>query len=121
METSYGAIIGYIKRIRDNWSVLHSVYADQTSVGDYIVEDMRRSGIRNVEGINFTDQSKEAMVTALKEKMRKATCVKCSWNGYVDAKDGEWRTTCPSCESGFRPLLHIPYDENLVRVLNTER
>jgi hypothetical protein len=90
-------------------------------VGDYIVEDMQRGGIRNVEGVSFTDQSKEAMATALKERMRKAVCTRCNWSGYVDAQNGEWRTTCPSCSSGLRPLLHIPFDTELFHELNVER
>ena len=121
LETSYGAVIGYIKRLQDNWRTIRSVYADKTGVGDYIVDDMVRGGIRNVEGVNFTEQSKEAMATALKEQMRKTVCTKCDWAGYVDTKEGEWRTSCPECSSGLRPILHIPYDEELFHELNTER
>ena len=85
------------------------------------MEDMQRGGIRNVEGVNFTDQSKEAMATALKEQMRKAVCPKCNWSGYVDTQNSEWRTTCPCCSSGLRPILHIPYDAELFHELNLER
>jgi phage FluMu gp28-like protein len=46
------------------------VYADVTGVGDYIVEDMKRSGISNVIGVNFTVPTKEEMATILREKMR---------------------------------------------------
>jgi len=74
LETSYGAVIGYIKRLQDNWRHIWAIYADKTGVGDYIVEDMTRGGLNNVTGINFTDSSKESMATALKEKMRQATC-----------------------------------------------
>ena len=90
-------------------------------MGDYIVEDMQRGGIRNVEGISFTDQSKETMATALKEQMRKVVCTNCSWTGYVDTQEGGWRATCPDCSSGLRPILHIPYDAELFHELNTER
>jgi phage FluMu gp28-like protein len=121
LETSYGAVIGYIKRLQDNWRTIRSVYADKTGVGDYLVEDMQRGGIRNVEGINFTDQSKEAMATSLKEQMREAVCSRCGWTGYIDTKEGEWRTMCPECSSGLRPILHIPYDEELFHELNTVR
>jgi ribosomal protein L37AE/L43A len=121
LETSYGAAIGYVKRLQDNWRTIRSIHADKTGVGDYIVEDMQRGGIRNVEGVNFTEQSKEAMATALKEQMRKAVCPKCPWTGYVDTKEGEWRTTCPNCSTNLRPLLHIPYDQHLFHELNAER
>jgi hypothetical protein len=43
-------------------------------VGDYIVEDMVRRGLHNVTGVNFTDTSKEAMTTALRENMRRIDC-----------------------------------------------
>ncbi|MCJ7572898.1 terminase family protein [Candidatus Bathyarchaeota archaeon] len=128
LETSYGAVIGYIKRLQDNWKNIRAVYADKTGVGDYIVEDMQRGGLRNVEGINFTETSKEEMATCLKEQMRSAVCPRCGWTGYVDTLEGEWRTTCPQgCRSGegnpvnLRPLLHVPYDGELFHELNAER
>jgi phage FluMu gp28-like protein len=121
LETSYGAVIGYVKRIQDNWSVVRGIHADKTGVGDYIVEDMARGGIRNVAGVNFTDVEKEAMATALKEGMRRAVCQRCTWSGHVDTREGEWRTTCPDCSANLRPLLHIPYDQHLFHELNAER
>ena len=128
LETPYGAVIGYMKRLQDGWSVIRAVYADKTGVGDYIVEDMVRGGLLNVTGVNFTDTSKEAMATALRENMRRADCPGCGWSGYIEGVDGEWRTTCPEgCRRddgqpvGLRPLLHIPYDPELFAELNVER
>ena len=54
LGTSYGAVIGYIKRIQSRWQKVRSVYADSTGVGDYIVEDMKSAGIHGVHGVNFT-------------------------------------------------------------------
>jgi hypothetical protein len=128
LETSYGAVIGYMNLIQDNWRTVWAVYADKTGVGDYIVEDMERGGLRNVTGVNFTDASKEAMATALKEQIRSSVCPSCGWEGYVDTLEGKWRTTCPQgCQSEegnplkLRPLLHLPYDPDLIRELNAER
>jgi len=128
LKTAYGTVIGYMKRIQDHWSTIWATYADKTGVGDYIVEDMERGGIRNVTGVNFTDASKEAMATCLKEQMRSADCPGCGWTGFVDAIEGEWRTKCPEgCETGdrtpenLRPLLHIPFDPDLFNELNVER
>jgi hypothetical protein len=97
-------------------------------VGEYIVEDMMRGGLRNVMGVNFTDSSKEAMATCLKEQMRSAVCPRCGWKGYVDALLGEWRTSCPEgcvneegSKASLRPLLHIPFDPDLFYELNVER
>jgi len=128
LETPYGAVIGYMKRLQDGWSTIRAIYADMTGVGDYIVEDMQRGGLRNVTGVNFTDTSKEAMATALRENMRRADCPSCGWSGYIEDVEGQWRTTCPegcrrddSRPVGLRPLLHIPYDPELFAELNVER
>jgi hypothetical protein len=128
LETSYGAVIGYMNLIQDSWRTVWAVYADKTGVGDYIVEDMERGGLRNVTGINFTDASKESMATALKENMRSAVCPSCGWEGYIDTLEGQWRAACPrGCRSEegnpfkLRPLLHLPYDPDLIRELNAER
>ena len=128
LETSYGAVIGYMKRLQDHWRTINAVYADKTGVGDYIVEDMERGGFRNVTGVNFTDQSKEAMATCLKEQMRNAVCPSCGWTGYVDGEEETWMTVCPEgCLNkegnrvGLRPLLHIPFAPDLLHELNLER
>jgi len=71
LKTEYASVIGYIKSLQDRWRVVRAVYADITGVGNYIVEDMVRSGIQGVEGILFTIQSKEEMATILREKMRR--------------------------------------------------
>lgn len=125
LDIPYGAVIGYLKRLQDNWERLVSVHADQTGVGDYIVEDMKRSGVRNVAGVTFTETAKEAMATALKETMRTAECPACGWTGSLETLGGGWSTTCPKgCASGMnnpqtlRPLLHIPYDPGLFAELN---
>ena len=125
LDTPYGVVIGYVKRLQDNWGRVVSVCCDQTGVGEYIVEDMRRAGVRNVEGVTFTETSKEAMATALREKMRTVECLECEWEGYVEALDGGWRTTCPQgCRSKegnpvtVTPLLHLPYDPDLYTELN---
>ena len=127
LDTPYGAVIVYVRRLQDAWRTVRAVYADRTGVGDYIVEDMARSGVLNVEGVGFTDTSKEALATALREAMRRAECPVCGWGGYTVDAEGAWRTTCPEgCrENGraavLRPLLHIPYDPDLFAELNVER
>jgi len=128
LETSYGAVIGYIRRLQDGWTMVRAIFADKTGVGDMIVEEMVRGGLHNVTGVNFTEQSKEEMATALKEQMRSAMCPRCGWSGYIDTLEGSWRTTCPNgCKTqegnpvNLRPTLHIPFDEALYHELNSER
>jgi len=70
LHTEYASVIGYVKSLQDRWNKIASVCPDVTGVGNYIVEDMIRSGIRGVKGINFTVSSKEEMATILREKMR---------------------------------------------------
>jgi tRNA A37 threonylcarbamoyladenosine dehydratase len=43
-----------VKSLSDRWHEVRAVYADITGIGGYIVEDMFRSGIQNVNGITFT-------------------------------------------------------------------
>jgi phage FluMu gp28-like protein len=70
LKTEYASVIGYVKSLQDRWREVRAVYADITGVGNYIVEDMIRSGIQGVNGITFTVQSKEEMATIMREKMR---------------------------------------------------
>jgi phage FluMu gp28-like protein len=70
LKTEYASVIGYVKSLQDRWHEVRAVYADVTGVGNYIVEDMVRSGIQSVTGVTFTVQSKEEMATILREKMR---------------------------------------------------
>ena len=128
LGVSYGSVIGYVKRLQDSWRRVRAVYADKTGVGEYIVEDMRRGGLRSVTGVNFMESSKEQMATALKEAMRSAVCPVCGWEGHVDAVSGKWRTSCPKgcsndegVRASLRPLLHIPFDPDLFHELNVER
>jgi phage FluMu gp28-like protein len=72
LKTEYASVIGYVKSLLDRWREIRAVYADITGVGNYIVEDMFRSGIQNVTGVTFTVQSKEEMATIMREKMRTA-------------------------------------------------
>jgi len=70
LKTEYASVIGYTKSLQDRWQTVRAIYADITGVGNYIVEDMVRSGIQGVMGVTFTVQSKEEMATILREKMR---------------------------------------------------
>lgn len=70
LKTEYASVIGYVKSLLDRWQEIRAVYTDITGVGNYITEDMFRSGIQNVTGITFTIQSKEEMATIMREKMR---------------------------------------------------
>jgi phage FluMu gp28-like protein len=126
LDTPYGVVIGYLKRLQDNWSNIIHTICDRTGVGEYIVEDMRKSGIRNIEGMIFTETNKETLATALKETMRTVECPTCLWKGHIETINEEWTTTCPEgCTTNegnpqpLTPRLRIPYDPNIYIELNT--
>jgi phage FluMu gp28-like protein len=70
LHTEYASVIGYVKSLQDRWRTIRAVYCDITGVGNYIVEDMVRSGIQGVNGVTFSVNSKEEMATIIREKMR---------------------------------------------------
>ncbi len=69
LDTPYAAVIGFVKTLQDKWDSFVKVRADQTGIGDYIVEDMNNSNINNVEGVTFTLPRKQEMATLLKQRM----------------------------------------------------
>lgn len=69
LETAYASVIGYVKALNDRWKMIHEINADVTGIGDYIVEDMIRSGLANTKGTKFTVESKENMASVLKDRM----------------------------------------------------
>jgi phage FluMu gp28-like protein len=69
LETNFASVIGYIKALCDRWRNVVAVYPDLTGIGEYVVEDMIRSGIPNVKGVKFTVESKENMASVLKDRM----------------------------------------------------
>lgn len=69
LKTAYASVIGYVKTLCDRWSSIQKVSVDMSGVGDYIVEDMQNAGIHGVQGIKFTQPTKEQLATNLKQQM----------------------------------------------------
>ena len=67
--TPYGSVIGYVKMLQDRWGGFGKIKVDQTGIGEYVVEDMKKGGIQNVEGVFFSPQRKQEMASQLKEGM----------------------------------------------------
>jgi phage FluMu gp28-like protein len=67
LETPYASIIGYVKTISDRWRVIHKILVDSSGVGDYITEDMTNTGLDNIEGVTFTQMSKQEMAQHIKQ------------------------------------------------------
>jgi phage FluMu gp28-like protein len=70
--TSLATVIGYAKVLADRWRTVDSVFVDKTKHGDYIVEDMREAGLRQAEGVTFTQASKQEMAQLLKQRLTEA-------------------------------------------------
>ena len=70
LGTPYISVIGYIKSLWDRWHNILGVYADQTGVGEYIVEDMVKSGIANTTGITLTIPTKQDILGCLRQQMQ---------------------------------------------------
>src|SRR5713101_7395180 len=57
LETEYASVIGYVKALVSRWQLVRRVSTDVTGVGDFITEEMKKSGVPQAEGIHLTIQS----------------------------------------------------------------
>ncbi len=70
LETEYASVIGYVKALGSRWQKTRQVSTDVTGVGDFITEEMKRSGIPQTVGIQLTIPSKTDILGNLKEMMQ---------------------------------------------------
>ena len=70
LETEYASVIGYVKALCARWQTIRRVSTDVTGVGDFITEEMKKSGIPQVEGILLTLPSKADILGNLKQMMQ---------------------------------------------------
>ncbi len=70
LETEYASVIGYVKALASRWQLLRRVSTDVTGVGDFITEEMKKSGVPQTEGIHLTIQSKTDILGNLKQLMQ---------------------------------------------------
>ncbi len=68
LETPYTQVIGHLVRANQKFA-FRNVLVDQTGVGEPVLEEMRNQGLSNVEGVKFTVQTKEELLTSLKIAM----------------------------------------------------
>jgi len=68
LETPYSQVIGHLVRANQKFS-FRKMLVDQTGVGEPVTEEISNQGIRNVEGIKFTVQTKEELLSSLKIAM----------------------------------------------------
>lgn len=70
LETPYSSVIGSVRVIIEKLGNVQKCLVDQTGVGEYIVEDMQKGGIRNVEGIMLSLPMKQEILGYLKQLMQ---------------------------------------------------
>jgi len=68
LETQYAQVIGHLVRANQKFH-FRSVLVDQTGVGEPLLEEIHRQGLNRIEGVNFTIQTKEELLTGLKIPM----------------------------------------------------
>jgi len=68
LSTPYSHVIGYIANANKRMQ-FEKLLIDQTGVGEPIQEELRNQDLQNIEGITFTTQTKEALLTNLKLTM----------------------------------------------------
>jgi phage FluMu gp28-like protein len=69
LETPYSSVIGSVRVIVERLRNVQKCLVDQTGVGEYIVEDMQKGGIKNVEGVMLSLPSKQEILSHLKQLM----------------------------------------------------
>lgn len=90
LGTSYASVIGYVKTLQDRWGGFAKIRVDSTNQ-DYVIEDMKNSGIDNVEGVHFTLPRKQEMAMLTKQRMVNSQF----WYPYFTWQkpySGEWVT-----------------------------
>ena len=70
LETPYSQVIGYLVRANQKFQ-FRKVFVDQTGVGEPVLEEIQNQGLACVEGVTFTIQTKEELLTGLKIAMER--------------------------------------------------
>jgi phage FluMu gp28-like protein len=71
LETPYTQVIGHLVRAHQKFGFA-KIFVDQTGVGEPVLEEIRNQGVRYVEGLKFTIQTKEELLTNLKMIMEQS-------------------------------------------------
>ncbi len=67
--TNHAHILGYLKRLQDQWGGFQKIRVDYTREGPSLIADMETAGIENAEGVNFSVPRKSEMASLLKQRM----------------------------------------------------
>ncbi|MFP3985799.1 MAG: hypothetical protein ACLFU9_07560 [Candidatus Bathyarchaeia archaeon] len=104
LETPYSQVIGHLVRA-DQKLKFRKVSVDQTGVGEPVLEEIRNQGLKNVEGVKFTVQTKEELLSNLKLFMeqnrlalpyRRRLCTQINEQQYAYSKTGHLQFSHPT-------------------------
>jgi len=65
LETTYTQVIGHLNRAHKKLN-FKKVLIDQTGIGEPILDEIRNQGLNCVEGVKFTTETKEELLTNMK-------------------------------------------------------
>jgi phage FluMu gp28-like protein len=68
LGTPYVTVMAYIKSLCDRWKMVRGVYYDHTGTKG-MDEEINKAGFPGIFGVDFTQQTKHGMASALKELM----------------------------------------------------
>jgi phage FluMu gp28-like protein len=103
LETPYTEVIGHLARAYRTFA-FQKALIDQTGVGEPILEEIHNQNIPNAEGIKFTPETKETLLTNLKLQMEqqklaipynKQLIQQINEQQYTYNKNGHLQFTCP--------------------------
>jgi phage FluMu gp28-like protein len=103
LETPYSKVIGYLVRADKRFNFMR-VLVDQTGVGEPVVEEVKSQGVRRAEGIKFTTETKERLLSNLKLLMEqerlalpydRRLCQQINEQRYEYTKNGHIRFSHP--------------------------
>jgi len=104
LETQYTQVIGHLVRANQKFQFC-KVLVDQTGVGEPVLEEIRNQGISCVEGLKFTVQTKEELLTSLKIAMEqnrlaipyhRQLCTQINEQQYAYSKSGHLQFSHPA-------------------------
>jgi phage FluMu gp28-like protein len=104
LDTPYTQVIGHLVRANQKFHGFQKIIVDQTGVGEPVLEEMHNQGLTNVEGVKFTVQTKEDLLTSLKIAMEqnrlaipyhRRLCQQLNEQQYIYAKNGHLQFSHP--------------------------
>jgi phage FluMu gp28-like protein len=104
LETPYTQVIGHLVRANQKFQFC-KILVDQTGVGEPVLEEIRNQGISCVEGLKFTVQTKEELLSSLKIAMEqnrlaipyhRQLCTQINEQQYAYSKSGHLQFSHPA-------------------------